>query len=94
MNINKLLGEFLTLVFSGVVPGLSVFTLFIIISSLCKICVYSECSKITNIFLFLFSNEIIVIKAAFHKMFVRIANMEDTDQTATYKHESFLFNYS
>ena len=34
-------------------------------------------------FLFLFSNEMLVIKAANCKMLVRIVNREDTDQTAS-----------
>ena len=44
---------------------------------------YSKCSKIVNTFLFLFSNKILVIRAESHKMFVRIANREDPDQTAS-----------
>ena len=44
---------------------------------------YRECSKISNSFLFLFSNKNLVIRAEFHKMFVRIANTEDPDQTAS-----------
>ena len=34
-------------------------------------------------FLFLFSNEMLVVKAEIHKMFVRIANREHPDQTAS-----------
>ena len=43
-------------------------------------CNYSKCSKISNTFLILFQ-----IKCWFgiHKMLVRIANREDTDQTAS-----------
>ena len=39
-----------------------------------------KCSKISNTFLFLFSNKLLVIKAGIHKMLVRIANREDPDQ--------------
>ena len=42
-----------------------------------------KCSKISNIFLFLFSNKKLVISAVIHKMIVRIANKEDPDQTAS-----------
>ena len=41
---------------------------------------YGKCSKISNPFLILFSNKMLVIKAGIHKMLVRIANREDTDQ--------------
>ena len=44
---------------------------------------YGKCSKILNTFLFLFSNRMLVISARSHKMFVRIANWEDPDQTAS-----------
>ena len=36
-----------------------------------------------NTFLFLFSNKMLVIRAGIHQMFVRIANREDSDQTAS-----------
>ena len=39
-------------------------------------------SEILNTFLFLFSNNMLVFGAEFHKMLVRIANSEDPDQTA------------
>ena len=39
-------------------------------------------SKISNTFLFLFSNKM-VIRARIHKMLVRNANREDPDQTAS-----------
>ena len=42
-----------------------------------------KCSKISNTFLFLFSTELLVIRAGIHKMLVRIANREDPDQTAS-----------
>ena len=42
---------------------------------------YCKCSKISNTFLFPFSNKMLVIGAGFHKMFVRISNREDPDQT-------------
>ena len=35
---------------------------------------YSKYSKISNTFLFLFSNEMLVLGAGIHKMIVRIAN--------------------
>ena len=40
---------------------------------------YSRYSKILNIFLFLFSNNMFVIKAVIHILLVRIANNEDPD---------------
>ena len=42
-----------------------------------------ENSKISNTFLFLFSNKMVVIRAGTHKMLVRIANREDPDQAAS-----------
>ena len=44
---------------------------------------YGECSKISNTFLFLFSNKMLTIKAGIRKMLVRIAKWEDPDQTAS-----------
>ena len=44
---------------------------------------YSKCSKISNTFLFLFSTKMMVVRDGIHKMFVRIANREDPDQTAS-----------
>ena len=41
-----------------------------------------KCSKISNFFLFLFSNKMMVIRAGLHKLLVRIENREDPDQTA------------
>ena len=41
---------------------------------------YRRCSKT---FLALFSNKMLVIKAGFHKKFVRIANRKDPDQTSS-----------
>ena len=43
---------------------------------------YRKCSKISNTFLFLLLNKMLVIRAGIHKLLVRIANMEDPDQTA------------
>ena len=37
---------------------------------------YSKCSKVSNIFLFLFSNKIIIIRAGIHKALIRKANRE------------------
>ena len=44
---------------------------------------YGKCSKISNTFLFLFSNKMLVFRAGIRKMLVRIANREDPDQTAS-----------
>ena len=44
---------------------------------------YSKCSKISNTFLFLFSNKMLVIRTGIHKMLVRIADREEPDQTAS-----------
>ena len=44
---------------------------------------YAKCSKISNTFHFLFSNKMLVIRVGIHKMFVRIENREDPDQTAS-----------
>ena len=44
---------------------------------------YSKCSKILNAILFLFSDNMLVIKAGAHKTLVRITNREDPDQTAS-----------
>ena len=44
---------------------------------------YRICSQILNTFLFLFSAKIMVIRAGFHKIHVRIANREDPEQTAS-----------
>ena len=46
-------------------------------------CIYGNCSKISNTFLFLFSNKRMVIWVEIHKMLVRIANRVDPDQTAS-----------
>ena len=44
---------------------------------------YCKCSKISITFLFLISKKMLVFRAGTHKMFVRIANREDPDQTAS-----------
>ena len=44
---------------------------------------YSKCSKISNTFLILFSNTMLIFRAGIHKVLVRIANREDPDQTAS-----------
>ena len=44
---------------------------------------YSKCSKISNTFPFLLSYKMLVIRAGIHKMLVRIANREYSDQTAS-----------
>ena len=45
--------------------------------------VYSNCSKISNTFLFPYSNKMLVFRAEIHRMLVRIANRADPDQTAS-----------
>ena len=54
-------------------------------STLLKLChsYMVNVPKISNTFLFLFSNKKRVIRAVIHKMPVRIANREDPDQTAS-----------
>ena len=42
--------------------------------------IYSKCSKLSNTFLFLFSNKMLVFRTENHKMLVRITNREDPDQ--------------
>ena len=42
---------------------------------------YGRCPEISNIFLFLFSNNMFIIRAKIHKMLVKIPNREDPDQT-------------
>ena len=44
---------------------------------------YGKCAKISNTFLFLFSNKIMVTRTGIHKMLVGIAKREDPDQTAS-----------
>ena len=44
---------------------------------------YGKCSKISNTFLFLFSNKILIFRDGIYKMHVRITNREDPDQTAS-----------
>ena len=44
---------------------------------------YDKCSKISNTFLFLFPKKTLVIMAGIHKLLVRRANREDSDQTAS-----------
>ena len=44
---------------------------------------YGKCSKISNTFLILFSNKMLIFRAGIHKILVRIANREDLDQTAS-----------
>ena len=44
---------------------------------------YGKCSKISNTFLFLFSNKMLVFRAGIQKFLVRVANREDPDQTAS-----------
>ena len=45
--------------------------------------VWYICSKISNTFLFLFSNKLLIFMAGIHKMDVRIASSEDLDQTTS-----------
>ena len=44
---------------------------------------YGKCPKISETFLFLFFKEMLVIRAGIHKMHVRMANRENSDQTAS-----------
>ena len=44
---------------------------------------YGKCSMVLNTFLSLFSNGMLVIRAGIGKIFFRIANREDPDQTAS-----------
>ena len=44
---------------------------------------YSKYSKISNTFLFLFSNKMLVLSAGIHKMLVSIGSRDDPDQTAS-----------
>ena len=46
---------------------------------------YGKWSKISNTFLFLFSNKMLVTRAGILKMLVRIANSADPDQTASWE---------
>ena len=48
-----------------------------------RVLLYYICSKIFSLFLFLFSNKILVNRTGINKMLVRIANREDPDQTAS-----------
>ena len=57
----------------------TIFFAFFQLKSKCN----SKCSKISDTFLFLFSNEMLVSRIGIHKMLVRIANREDPDQTAS-----------
>ena len=44
---------------------------------------HGKCSKISNSFLFLFSNKMLVIRAGIHKLCVKIASREDPDGNAS-----------
>ena len=44
---------------------------------------YCKCSKISNTFFFMFSNNMVDFRAGIYKMLVRIANREETGQTAS-----------
>ena len=44
---------------------------------------YGKCSKVLKTFLFLFSNNMLIIRARIPKMFVRLVNREDPDQTCS-----------
>ena len=46
-------------------------------------CDYGKSSKVSNTFLFLLSNKMLVFKTRYHKMLVIMANREDPDQTAS-----------
>ena len=59
------------------------FRAFTVVKSLKLSACLIKCSKISNSFYFLFSNKMLVFRVANHKMLVRIANREDSDQTAS-----------
>ena len=44
---------------------------------------YTLITKVSNTYLFFFSNKIVTIRAGMSKMLVRIANREDPGQTAS-----------
>ena len=46
-------------------------------------CNVIKCSKISNAFLLLFSNKMLVFRTELYKMLGKIANREDADQTAS-----------
>ena len=48
-----------------------------------KILYNGKCSKISNTFLFRLLYKMLVIRAEIHKMYVRIANREEPDLTAS-----------
>ena len=48
-----------------------------------KLNVYGKCSKISNTFLFLISNEMMVIRAGNYKLLVKIEKRDEPDQTAS-----------
>ena len=48
-----------------------------------KLNVYGKCSKISNTFFILVSNETMVIRAGNHKLLVKIAKRDEPDQTAS-----------
>ena len=43
--------------------------------------IYGKCSKISNTFIFLFLNKMLVCRAIIHKMLIRVANREDPDRS-------------
>ena len=51
---------------------------------------YSKCSKISNTFLILISNKMLIFRAGMDKLLVRIANRGDPDQTACYFDKHFV----
>ena len=50
----------------------------------CTCTVHGKCSKISNTFLFLFFNKMLVVRAGIHKILDRIVNREDPDQTCVW----------
>ena len=57
--------------------------LFVLVASIIHNIIYGKCTKISNTFLFLFSNKMLVFRAGIQIMVVRIPNREDPDQTAS-----------
>ena len=64
----------------GVSPGLPCLSHF----SLFAINGCGKCSKISNTFLVLFLNKMLLIRAGIQKMLVTIANREEPNQTASF----------
>ena len=55
---------------------------FLVFNALTEV-YFGECSIVSNTFLVLFSNKILLFKAGICKLLVRMTNREDPDQTAS-----------